>query len=144
MSVCVFMHSNFWGSTELCPSVYIKWKNNIFRILSHLYTPLIAIIQSSWGASMAEWLKTTFLSLLWVRILTGTFDSFMWGSYPAGSTWVPVRAWNNVWKAAWDLPPPVKLEDRHMTYTLPVWRKTQSNKQIKQASCTTVKSLLLK
>jgi hypothetical protein len=31
----------------------------------------------------------------------------------------------------WGLPPPVKLEHRHMTYTMSVWRKTQLNKQTK-------------
>jgi hypothetical protein len=61
-------------------------------------------------------------------------DSFMWGSYPAslrnvgGSTRVPVRAWSNAQKRTWGLPPPVKLERRQMTYTVSVWRKTQSNK----------------
>jgi hypothetical protein len=73
-------------------------------------------------------------SPLWVRIPTGTLDSFMWGSYPAslrnvgGSTQVPVRAWNNARKGTWGLPPPVKLERRDMTYTVSMWRKTQ-NKQ---------------
>jgi hypothetical protein len=69
-----------------------------------------------------------------VRIPTGTLDSFMWGSYPAslrnvgGSTQVPVCAWNNPRKDTWDIPPPVKLERRDMTYTVSMWRKTQ-NKQ---------------
>jgi hypothetical protein len=53
----------------------------------------------------------------------------MWGLYPAslrnvgGSTQVAVRAWNNARKGTWGLPPPVKLERRQMTYTVPVWRK---------------------
>jgi hypothetical protein len=65
------------------------------------------------------------------------FGFFMWGSYPAslrnvgGSTQVPVRAWNNAWKGTWGLPPPVKLERPQMTYTVSMWRKTQSNKQNK-------------
>jgi hypothetical protein len=60
-------------------------------------------------------------------------DSFMWGSYPAilqnenGSTQVPVRAWNNAQKSIWGLPPPVKLECRHMTYTVLVCCKTLLN-----------------
>jgi hypothetical protein len=70
-----------------------------------------------------------------VRIPSGTLDSFMWGSYPAslrnvgGSTRVPVHAWNNARKGVWGLPPQVKLERRHMTSTMSVWRKTQLNKQ---------------
>jgi hypothetical protein len=42
-----------------------------------------------------------------------------------GSTWVPVRAWNNARKGTWGLPPPVKLERRDMTYTVSMWRKTK-------------------
>jgi hypothetical protein len=59
----------------------------------------------------------------------------VWGSYPAslrnvgGSTQAPVRAWNNARKGTWGLPQPVKLESRHMTYTVSMWRKTQWNKQ---------------
>jgi hypothetical protein len=83
----------------------------------------------------------------WLRLLTsnhlpltavgsnldGDFVFFMWGSYPAylrnvgGSTQVPVHAWNNARKGTWGLPPPVKLEHRHMTYTVSVRYKTQSN-----------------
>jgi hypothetical protein len=48
-----------------------------------------------------------------------------------GSTHVPVRAWNNARKSTWGLPPPVKLERRDMTYTVPMSRKTQ-NKQTKK------------
>jgi hypothetical protein len=72
---------------------------------------------------------------MWVRIPAGTLDSFMWGSYPASlrnvgcSTQVPVRVWNNARNGTWGLPPPVKLERRHMTYTVTVWRKPQLNKQ---------------
>jgi hypothetical protein len=74
-------------------------------------------------------------SPLWVRIPTGTLDSLMWWGYLASlrdvgvSTQVPVHAWNNARKGTWGLPPPVKLERRHMAYTVLVWRKTQSNKQ---------------
>jgi hypothetical protein len=63
----------------------------------------------------------------------GLWILFMWGSYPAslrsiyGSTQVPVLAWNDTEKGTWGLSPPVKQERRHMTYTLSVWRKTQSN-----------------
>jgi hypothetical protein len=74
--------------------------------------------------------------MLWFWIPTGTLDSFMWGSYPASlwtvgySTQVPVRAWNKAWKGTWSLPPPIKLERRHMTCTVLVWRKpNQANKQ---------------
>jgi hypothetical protein len=91
------------------------------------------------GASMAEWLRlltSNHLPLTAVRIPTGTLDCFMWGSYPASlrnvsvSTQVPVCAWNNVQKSTWGLPPPVRLERRHMTYTVSVWHKTQLNKHI--------------
>jgi Flp pilus assembly protein TadB len=59
-------------------------------------------------------------------------DSFMWGSYPAslrnvaGSTRVPVGAWNNAQRGTWGLPLPVKLERRDMTYTVLMWRNTQN------------------
>jgi hypothetical protein len=72
---------------------------------------------------LTQRLQTTCPSSLWVRIQTGTLDSFMWGSYPAslrnvsGSTQVPIRAWNNARKGTWGLPPPVRLERRDMTYT---------------------------
>jgi hypothetical protein len=42
---------------------------------------------------------------------------------------VPVRAWNNAQKGTWGLPQPVKLERRHMTFYVSVWRKTQLNEQ---------------
>jgi hypothetical protein len=42
-----------------------------------------------------------------------------------GTLVVPVRAWNNVRKGTWGLPPTVKRERRHMTYNVSVWRKTQ-------------------
>jgi hypothetical protein len=63
-----------------------------------------------------------------------TFDYFMQRSYPAslrnvGSTQVPVRVWNNARKGTLGLPPPLKLESRHMTYTVSVRRNIQSNKQ---------------
>jgi hypothetical protein len=94
--------------------------------------------QNLWSlvASDRELFNTvTCPSLLWFRIPTGTLDSFMWGSCPAslqnvsGSTQVPVCAWNNAWKNIWGLPPPVKLERRHATYSESVWHYTQSNKQ---------------
>jgi hypothetical protein len=72
-------------------------------------------------------------SPLWVRIPTGTLDSFMCGSYPAslrnigGSTKVPVRAR----RGTWGLPSPVKLKRRQMTYSVSVWLKPQFNKQLK-------------
>jgi hypothetical protein len=49
---------------------------------------------------------------------------------------VSVRAWNNARKGTWRLAPPVKLERRHMTYTVSMWRQTQSNKKKRiQQSC---------
>ena len=58
-------------------------------------------------------------------------DSFMWGSHPAslrnvgGSTQVPTCAWNNAQRGTWGLPPPVKMESCHITFTVLVWRKSQ-------------------
>jgi hypothetical protein len=84
---------------------------------------------------LSGWLQTTCPSPLWVRIPTGTLDSFMWGSYSAslrkdgGSTQVPVRAWNNARKGTWGLHPPVKLERRDMTYTVSMWCKTPKQKK---------------
>jgi hypothetical protein len=49
-----------------------------------------------------------------------------------GSTQVTVRAWNNARKGTWGFSPPVKLERRHMTFTVSVWPKTQSNKKKQQ------------
>jgi hypothetical protein len=40
-----------------------------------------------------------------------------------------MNARNNARRGTWGLPLPVKPERRHMTYTVSVWRKTQSNKQ---------------
>jgi hypothetical protein len=75
------------------------------------------------GLSVAEWLRSltsnTLPLTLWVRIPTETLDS----------TQVPVRAGNNARRGTWDLPPPLKLERRQMTYTVPVRRKTQLDKQ---------------
>jgi hypothetical protein len=61
----------------------------------------------------------------------------MWESYPSslrnvgGSTQVPVRALKDAQKGTWGLPPPLKLERRHMTYNVSVWRKTQLNMNLK-------------
>jgi hypothetical protein len=80
-----------------------------------------------------------------VLIPTRTLDSLMWGSYPAslrnvvGSTQVPVPAWNNARKGTWRFSPPVKLKRRHMTNTVSVWRKTQSNKQTCSGAYNTTK-----
>jgi hypothetical protein len=47
----------------------------------------------------------------------------------SGSVQVPVSAWNNEWKGTLGLPPPVKLEQLHMTYTVLVDLKPdQTNK----------------
>jgi hypothetical protein len=87
---------------------------------------------------LGRWLQIACPSPLWVRIPTGTSDSFMWGSYPAslrnvgGSTQVPVRAWNNAREGTWGLPPPVKLERSDMTYTVSMWRKIQNKKKKKK------------
>ena len=39
-----------------------------------------------------------------------------------GSTQVSVHAWNNAWRGVWGLPPPVKMETRHITYIVLVRR----------------------
>jgi hypothetical protein len=49
---------------------------------------------------------------------------------------VSVCGWKNSQKGNWGLPPPVKLDHLHMTYTMSVWRKTQSNKQTKKVCLT--------
>jgi hypothetical protein len=60
-------------------------------------------------------------------------DSFMWGTYPAslrkvgGPTELPIRAWNNAQRGTCGVPSWVKLERRGMTYTVSMWRETQSN-----------------
>ena len=65
----------------------------------------------------------------------GTLDSFMWGSYLAwfwnisGSTQVQACAWNTAWSGLWGLPPPVKLDSHHISFTVFVWRKTQPKKK---------------
>ena len=90
--------------------------------------------EASEGVSMcirSVYLEITCSWLLWVQILPGTLDFFMWGSYPAnlwnvcGSSHV----WNTVWRGIWGFPPPVKLESRHITCTVLVWNKTQPNKK---------------
>jgi hypothetical protein len=63
-------------------------------------------------------------------------DFFMWGSYPAsyGTLVVLLRCPfmpEIMHGCTWGLPPPVKLERRNMTYTVSMWRKTQS-KQTKK------------
>ena len=64
---------------------------------------------------VAEWLRLCISDYLpHFRILPGTLESFIWGSYPAslqnvsGSTQVPFYACNSVWRSSWGLPPPVK------------------------------------
>jgi hypothetical protein len=46
-----------------------------------------------------------------------------------GSTQVPVCVRINAQRGTWDLPTPVKLERRHMTFTVLVWCRPQSNRQ---------------
>jgi hypothetical protein len=86
-------------------------KHNIFLLNSkHCFTK--ACLQACSTEQGMSVLQNTSLSLLWVWILTGTLNSFMWGSYSAslqnvgGSTQVPVCAWNNAWKDTWGLLPP--------------------------------------
>jgi hypothetical protein len=73
------------------------------------------------------------IETLIIHVLTSVLNVV--GSYPAslrnvgGYTQVLVRALYNDQRGTWSLPPPVKLERRHMTYTVSVWRKTQSNKR---------------
>ena len=64
-----------------------------------------------------------------------TLDSFIWGNYPAKlrdiccSTHVPICAWNNSgWGVIWGLPPPVRLESRHIT--LQCWFNIKSNQKV--------------
>jgi hypothetical protein len=103
------------------------WNIDFYYMLCILLFLFQKILGRPWPSGKGRWLQTTCPSLLWVRILTWTLDSFMWGSYPAslrnvgGSTQVPVRAWNNAWKGTWGRPPPVKLECRDMTYTVSMW-----------------------
>jgi hypothetical protein len=65
----------------------------------------------------------------------------MRGSFPAslrdvgGSTQLPIRALNNERKGTWGIPPPLKLERRDMTYTVSMWRKTQSKQKQTQIFC---------
>ena len=61
-------------------------------------------------------------SSLWVWIPQGNLVSFMWESYTASL--------RNVGGSTWGLPPPVKLESRHVTFTVLVWLKTQQNKTL--------------
>ena len=51
-------------------------------------------------------------ALLYFRILLDPFSLRNVG----GSTHVSVCAWNNAWRVTWGLPPPVKLESRHITF----------------------------
>ena len=68
---------------------------------------------------------------MWVRILPGTLETFMWWSYPAslqnvnGSTQVPTHAWNNAQRGIWGLPPSGKLESCHITLTVLLRRENQ-------------------
>ena len=65
------------------------------------------------------------------KLTTRTLDSFIRQNYPAslrkvgGSTRAPVPAWNNACRGTWGLRPAVKLESRHITFTVLVWHKTQ-------------------
>ena len=58
----------------------------------------------------------------------------MWGSdlvslrIVGGSSWVPTHAWNNAERGNWGLPPAVKLESCHITFTVLVGCETQPKK----------------
>ena len=49
-----------------------------------------------------------------------------------GSTKVPACAWNNAQRGTWGLPPPGKLESRHIAITELVRNKTHHPHKIKQ------------
>ena len=74
-------------------------------------------------------IRITCASLLWVQSPTGTLDSFILGSYLVSlwniseSTQVLVCALNKAWNGTWGLPPPVKLESPHITFTMLVRHK---------------------
>ena len=85
---------------------------------------LRALIHHMGGASVAEWTLATFHGHLSrsIDFHVWTFFYFMWID---SSTQVPARAWNNVRRGTWGLPPTVKLESRHITFTVSVRPKTQ-------------------
>jgi hypothetical protein len=87
---------------ENCAS---SWMKNDQNYTCNIYFYLMYL-------SVAECLRSlTCTSLLWVRIPTGTLDSFIWESYPLSyslrnvgcATQVLVRAWINALKGAWGL-----------------------------------------
>jgi hypothetical protein len=84
------------------------------------------------GASVAEWLMSLTSNHFPLTAVNSNPDSFMWGSYPASlrTSMVLMK-----FKIMHGRAPPVKLEPRHMTYTVLVWRKTQ----LKQTNKTTMK-----
>ena len=78
-----------------------------------------------------------------VRVVTITCSSPPWVRIPPElwiisceeqrnvgyTTQVPVRTSNNAHRGTWGLPPPVKLEIRHINFTVLVWRKTIPKKK---------------
>jgi hypothetical protein len=90
-----------------------------------------------WPSGKGRWLQNSCPLPMWIRIPTGTFNNFMWKSFPAslqnvgGFTRVSVRAWNNARKYARCLPPPIKLERCHKNFTVSAWCKSKSNKHVK-------------
>jgi hypothetical protein len=88
-------------------------------------------------ASVAEWLRLSTSNHLSLTVVGLNPDRDLWilsceeaiqlANMERGSTQVPICAWNNERKSTWDLPPPLKLE-HHLTYTVSVWHKTQTNK----------------
>ena len=93
------------------------------------------------GSSMAKWLESDLESLasrhcgfeylqgLWILSCEEVFQ------LAYGMLLVlfgcPACAWNNAQWSTQGLPPPVKMESRHITYTVLVWCKTQLKKYLK-------------
>jgi hypothetical protein len=81
-----------------------------------------------WLIGHGHWRWTTSLSPLCVQIQPGTFDSFIWGCYPASLASLVLLwclcVWNNARRGTLGLHPLVKLESHHMTFAVLVWCKT--------------------
>ena len=114
--------------------------NVLFSLCIKFYKYIFVWFQGGVRGLVVSVVRITCPSPLWVRIPSGTLDSFMWGSYPAGlrnfggCTQVPARAWNNAGRGTWVLPPPVKLECHHITSTVLVRHKIQPKSMINSSS----------